>query len=137
MSMDAKKALSLALVVACTVLPILAIIGYEAARTRDLTHEILARAPERGNFTPGEIKVTVGEKIRLRIRNVDTVMHGFAIPDLKVDAGEISAGHQAIVEFTPTQVGRYDFYCTTWCSEYHLQMKGVLEVVPKGAATGS
>ncbi len=134
MSMDAKKALTLALVVGCTVLPILAIIGYEAARTRDLTHEIVARAPERGNFTPQEITATVGQKVKLRIRNVDTVMHGFAIPDLEVDAGEISAGHQAIVEFTPMQVGRYVFYCTTWCSESHLQMTGVLEVVPKGAA---
>ena len=71
----------------------------------------------------------VGEKVKLRVRNVDTVTHGFAIPDLGVESGDIKSGHQVIEEFTPEKVGEYDFYCTAWCSEHHLQMRGVLEVV--------
>jgi heme/copper-type cytochrome/quinol oxidase subunit 2 len=126
--MKIKVIVSAVLVLACTVGPIVGTLLYERHRTSDLTAEIIARAPEKGNYSPQLLSVPVGEKIKLRVRNVDTVMHGFAIPALKVDAGEISAGHYAILEFTPEKPGKYDFYCTTWCSEFHLQMKGVLEV---------
>ena len=93
--------------------------------------DIVARAPERGNFSPQVVKVPFGQKVKLRIRNVDTVMHGFAIPALQVDAGEIKAGHYAILEFTPEKPGEYDFYCTVWCSEFHLQMRGLLVVTAR------
>ncbi len=129
--MKAKIILSAVLVLACTVGPIVATFAYEAYRTRDLTAEIIARAPERGNYSPRFVKVAFGQKIKLRVRNVDTVTHGFAIPALEVDAGEISAGHYAILEFTPEKPGKYDFYCTTWCSEFHLQMRGVLEITAR------
>ncbi len=123
-----KTVISAILLLVCTVGPIIATFAYESSRTRDLTAEILARAPEKGNFSPRLVKVPFGQKIKLRVRNVDTVMHGFAIPALGVDAGEIKAGHYAILEFTPEKPGKYDFYCTTWCSEFHLQMRGVLEI---------
>ena len=57
------------------------------------------------------------------------ITHGFAIPELNIDAGEIKAGHNVVVEFTPTKTGSYQFYCTTWCGEHHMQMKGDLEIV--------
>ncbi|MHC4144740.1 MAG: cupredoxin domain-containing protein [Planctomycetota bacterium] len=129
--MDAKKILSILLLIGCTVVPIIASVAYERHRSRDFTAEILARAPEKGNFSPRHLKLEVpaGEEAKLRIRNVDTVMHGFAIPDLEVDAGEIKAGHSVIVSFTPERSGTHEFYCTVWCSEFHLQMRGILEVV--------
>ena len=117
--------------IGCTVAPIAAIFVYEAYRTQDLTVEILARAPEKGNFTPRRISVSVGERVKLRIRNVDTVTHGFAIPGLGIDAGEIKAGHVAVLEFTPKETREFAFYCTVWCSDLHLQMRGVLAVVEK------
>ena len=126
--MSTKTIISAVLLLACTVGPIIATLAYESSRTRDLTAEILARTPEKGNFSPRLVKVPVGQKVKLRVRNVDTVMHGFAIPALGVDAGELKAGHYAILEFIPEKSGKYDFYCTTWCSEFHLQMRGVLEV---------
>ncbi len=129
--MSKKTIVSAILVLACTVGPIIATLAYESSRTRDLTAEILARTPEKGNFSPRYIKVPFGQKVKLRVRNVDTVMHGFAIPALGIDAGEIGAGHYAILEFTPEKPGKYDFYCTTWCSEFHLQMRGVLEVAAR------
>ncbi len=129
--MNKKTILTAVIVLACTIGPIVATLAYESYRTRDLTGEILARAPEKGNYSPQIVKVPFGQKVKLRIRNVDTVMHGFAIPALEVDAGEIKAGHYAILEFTPEKPGEYDFYCTTWCSEFHLQMRGVLEVTAR------
>ncbi len=129
--MDAKKVLSIVLLIGCTVVPIIASVAYERYHARDFTAEILARSPEKGNFSPRLLKLEVapGEEVKLRIRNVDCVMHGFAIPDLEVDAGEIKAGHSVTVAFTPEQAGTYEFYCTVWCSEHHLQMRGTLEIV--------
>lgn len=129
--MSIKTVISVILLLVCTVGPIIATLAYESFRTRDLTAEILARTPEKGNFSPRLVKVPFGQKVKLRVRNVDTVMHGFAIPALEVDAGEIKAGHYAILEFTPEKPGKYDFYCTTWCSEFHLQMRGILEVTAR------
>ncbi len=126
--MNKKTILTAVLLLACTIGPIVMTLAYESYRTRDLTAEILARAPERGNFSPRVVKVPFGQKVKLRIRNVDTVMHGFAIPALEVDAGEIKAGHYSILQFTPEKPGEYDFYCTVWCSEFHLQMRGLLVV---------
>jgi plastocyanin len=123
-----SHATSILLVLACTVGPIAAALAYESCRTRDLTAEILARAPEKGNFAPQVVRVPAGKKVTLRVRNTDTVTHGFAIPALQVDLGEIKAGHSQVVEFTPETPGRYDYYCTAWCSEFHLQMRGLLEV---------
>ncbi len=128
MAINKKTILTAILVLGCTVAPIVGTLAIESLRRRNITAEIIARAPEKGNFSPQLVTVPFGEKIKLRIRNVDTVTHGFAIPALEVDAGEIKAGHSTMVEFTPEKPGRYDFYCTVWCSEFHLQMKGVLEV---------
>ena len=128
-----KKFLVVVIVLACTVVPVVGIFVFEYVRTRDITVEIIARAPERGNFSPRRVTVPVGEKVKLRVRNVDTVTHGFAIPALGVESGDIKSGHQVIEEFTPQKIGEYDFYCTAWCSEHHLQMRGVLEVVQRSA----
>ena len=126
-----KPVTSVILLLVCTIGPIVATLAYESHRTSDFTADIVARTPEKGNFSPRLIKVPLGQKVKLRIRNVDTVMHGFAIPALDVDAGEIKAGHTEILEFTPQKPGKYDFYCTTWCSEFHLQMRGILEITAK------
>ncbi len=129
--MNAKKILSIVLLIGCTIVPIIASVAYERHLSQSFTAEILARSPEKGNFSPRllTLEVAPGEEVKLRIRNVDCVMHGFAIPDLEVDAGEIKAGHTATVTFTPEEPGKYGFYCTVWCGENHLQMRGVLEIV--------
>lgn len=126
--MNRKTIVSGLLLLACTIGPIVASLAYESHRTRDLTAEILARAPEKGNFSPRILRISAGEKVQLRVRNIDTVTHGFAIPALRVDLGAIKAGHSKVVEFTPETPRRYDYYCTVWCSEFHLQMRGLLEV---------
>jgi heme/copper-type cytochrome/quinol oxidase subunit 2 len=118
------------------VAPIVGIFAYEAYRTKDLTAEILARAPELGNFSPRRLTFRRGEKVKLRVRNVDTVTHGFACPGLGIEATEVKAGRVAIFEFRPEEPGTHDFYCTVWCSDHHLQMRGVIEVVDEPVAAG-
>ncbi len=75
--MNRQTILSGLLILACTVGPIAASLAYEAYRTRDLTAEILARAPEKGNFSPQVVRVLAGKKVKLRVRHVPTeVMTG-------------------------------------------------------------
>lgn len=121
----------IAILLGVTIVPIAGMFGYDAYLARNVDAEIIARAPERGNFQPRTVVVPAGEQVQLRVRNVDTVTHGFAIPALGVDAGAINAGHVKWLTFTPEKPGTYRFYCTVWCSTQHLQMYGNLKVVQK------
>jgi len=70
--MNAKKILSIVLLLACTVVPIIASVAYERHLAKGFTAEILARSPEKGNFSPRLLKLEVpaGEEVRhARLRN--------------------------------------------------------------------
>lgn len=96
------------------------------------TQELIARTPEHGNWYPKTIVVPYGKKVRLLIRNIDTVTHGFSLPafrdQLPRDSIEISAGHTEVVEFVANKKGTFPFMCTVWCSPNHMQMRGELIV---------
>lgn len=105
--------------------------GYQLSRTNESgtrVIELVANAPVRGGWTPGAIRVDVGERVRLRISSPD-VVHGFEIPALGIRVDEILPGHVQEIEFTATRAGRYPFACTRWCSVDHWRMRGVIEVV--------
>lgn len=88
---------------------------------------ILANSPEMGNWNPPEVNLILGEPIRFKIRNVDTVTHGFSIPELGIGINEtieIKAGHVAFIDFTPTKKGTFLYTCTVWCSKHHPLMTG-------------
>lgn len=132
--MGKKVIIGIAILLAITVLPVAVILAYDAYLTRNVDAEIVARAPERGNFKPRSVTLPAGEKVLLRVRNVDTVQHGFAVPDpdVDVDVDAIKAGSVKWVEFTtPQETGTYPFYCTVWCSPNHPQMRGKIKVVNK------
>lgn len=124
------------LVLGATVFTIAGALLYEHYREGAYrTIEVTARAPESGNFNPRLINVAAGERVRLRVRNIDTVSHGFAIPRLNVGVAEIKPGEVALVEFTPPKgASEYEFTCTVWCSNDHMKMKGKLVVLPTVAA---
>jgi cytochrome c oxidase subunit 2 len=90
--------------------------------------ELLARAPERGNWSPQTIEVEKGKEVTLVIRNVDIVTHGFYLPDFGISEMEIKAGDVREVSFTPNVAGEFTFYCSIWCSDYHMHMRGTLIV---------
>lgn len=60
--------------------------------------------------------------------DIETVSHGFALPDFAVGVREIKAGHVETVAFTPDRTGRFPFLCTVWCSPRHEEMIGTLIV---------
>lgn len=124
-----KELVALILVVLSTAGVVVAVVSYEKyQRDRVFTVDLLARAPENGNWYPREIKLKEGEKVKLRIRNIETVTHGFAIPALDIAVDDIRAGEVKVVEFTPRKKGQFDFMCTVWCSRHHLSMTGKVTV---------
>jgi heme/copper-type cytochrome/quinol oxidase subunit 2 len=92
------------------------------------TLKLTARAPENGNWYPQKFNLRYGKEVRILVRNIETVTHGFAIPDLGVAIKEIKAGQAKSVTFTPDKKGTFPFMCTVWCSERHMQMRGELTV---------
>lgn len=101
-------------------------------------------------FEPSEIRVKVGQPVRVILRNGGTLLHDFSSDDAKVAAMKSAgaehaahdansskpnlhvaaeAGKSATLEFTPTQAGTYAFYCSV---EGHSEagMKGTLIVSP-------
>jgi uncharacterized cupredoxin-like copper-binding protein len=81
------------------------------------------------SFSPSEIRVKVGQPVRLTLQNNDTLLHDFSSMDamVKVMHGEgaahdmdsemsmhvaAEAGQQATLEFKPTQTGTYEFFCS-------------------------
>jgi len=109
-----------------TVIGIYSIEKYRRDKLYDV--ELIARAPENGNWYPQQITVPYGENVKIYIRNIDTFSHGFALPDFEVAVAEIKAGAIVIVEFTADKKGTFPFMCTIWCSDQHLEMRGELIV---------
>ncbi len=127
--MSKKEIFAILLMLMATVGTIGGILGVEnMRRSRLYTLELIARAPEHGNWHPRTITVQRGQPVRLLIRNIETVSHGFALPDFAVGIKEIKAGHVKTLEFTPDRSGSFPFLCTVWCSPYHEEMTGTLIV---------
>ncbi len=127
--MKRSEVIAVVLIILASVGTIAGIFAIEKyRRSRLFTVELTARAPENGNWYPRTITVPAGKEVRLMIRNIETVTHGFAIPDLEVAIDEIKAGNVKTVRFTPEKPGTYPFMCTVWCSDRHMQMTGNLVV---------
>ena len=88
---------------------------------------LIANVPNNGGWSPDTVRVNLGERVHLRISSPD-VVHGFETPALGIRVDEILPGHVEEIEFTATQVGRFPFACTRWCSVDHWRMRGMIEV---------
>lgn len=124
-----REIIATILVILATAGTALGVVGVEQyRRSQFYTAELTVRAPEHGNWYPRKITVPLGEQVRLYMRNVDTVSHGFALPDFGVAVPEIRAGVVEVVQFTADKKGTFPFMCTIWCSDRHMEMTGELVV---------
>ena len=106
-----------------TVLTAVVMASSTAAADRPV-HEIQITAT-RYAFDPVTIQVTAGESVRIVIRSKDGV-HGFSIPQLKIDAQVPKSREPVTVEFTAPPAGRYEIACSEFCGSGHGQMKASL-----------
>ena len=124
-----NETIAVTLMLLATVGTIIGVFVIEGARRKKFyTVELIARSPLNGNWYPKEFKVPLGKEVKIYIRNVETVSHGFSLPDFNVSAREIKAGEVEVVKFTPDKRGTFPFFCTVWCSNEHLHMNGEITV---------
>ncbi len=76
-------------------------------------------------WEPATITAKKGELVRLIIHNAD-VKHGLVIPDLGVNQDVPEDG--AVVEFVASKVGTFEFFCSVWCGEGHMEMRGKIVI---------
>ena len=68
---------------------------------------------EAGSFyyKPSEITLKKGENVKIVLRSV-SMMHDFNIDELGIHSLIVKDGDTGTVEFTPTQVGTFEYYCS-------------------------
>lgn len=76
-------------------------------------------------WEPAAIVAKKGELVRLIIHNAD-VTHGLVIPDLGVNQDIPPDG--AVVTFAASKQGTFEFFCSVWCGEGHMEMQGTLVI---------
>ena len=92
-------------------------------------------------FVPGVMFVNQGDLVYVRVRNTDTIPHGFTMPGYGINNETIEPATQSGNETTPTdsyvtpflanQPGIYEFICSIPCGPGHGEMIGYLVVLPK------
>jgi nitrous-oxide reductase len=87
----------------------------------------------RSAYTPDKFEVREGDRITLKVTNVETIrdmIHGFALPDHDLNIA-LAPGYTKTMTFDAGKPGVYWFYCTNFCSALHLEMRGRMVVQPK------
>jgi cytochrome c oxidase subunit II len=105
--------------------------------------EVIDVSAKKYEFTPAEIRVKKGAKVRLKIHSVDET-HGMKLSpypegsrdkstpglvfDNPQDNGKVEKGKDQILTFVAEQTGTYEFKCAVVCGIHHGRMKGKLIV---------
>jgi cytochrome c oxidase subunit II len=96
----------------------------DAARSEPRVIEITAR---RYAFEPAIVEAVVGEPLRLMVVSADGP-HGLEIKKFKVKQQIPRGTTPVVIEFTPTEPGRFPILCSEYCGDGHADMKGALVV---------
>lgn len=88
---------------------------------------IRASMPKEGGWQPGNLTVSAGEPVTLRLTSED-VVHGFAVGKMGWPAVDVKPGIVHELTLTFDQPGVYTYYCTRWCGPNHWRMRGMIEV---------
>jgi cytochrome c oxidase subunit 2 len=75
-----------------------------------------------------QLVLPAGREVDLTLRAVD-VIHGFAIPELRVKQNAVP-GQTQHIHFTPVRPGDYAILCTQVCGLGHYRMQAMLRVLP-------
>ncbi len=97
--------------------------GSEAHQPKELTFNVTGGS---FYFTPNEIKVKQGDKVKIVFTNV-LGTHNFILEAFKVATKTIKDGESDTVEFTADKKGTFEFYCGVG-NGYH-RMKGQIGVL--------
>ena len=93
--------------------------------SEEVFREIRAR---KFQYTPGVVKVAVGDTVTLRLISED-VSHGLFVDGYEV-VTSAHPGQDGSVSFVADRRGRFTFRCSVTCGEFHPFMVGYLVVGP-------
>ncbi len=82
---------------------------------------IIAVKAGKYQFTPGQIKLTKGETVRLQLTS-DDMTHGLFMKDLAIDA-DIVPGVTTELTVTPQTAGKFTAICGRYCGPGHGNMR--------------
>ena len=88
----------------------------------------------RSHITPEIVTVHEGDIVSFHLTNLERAedeTHGFTVDTYGVH-GSFEPGKTASVTFVADRPGAFPYYCTEFCSALHLEMEGILMIVPKG-----
>lgn len=86
----------------------------------------------RSHMTPDIVELTMGDRVRLHITNIETTAdatHGFAIPGYNTESS-LDPGEVVNIELDANRAGSFAMYCSEFCSALHLEMQGWFLVKP-------
>ena len=114
----------------------------DSAPAGDASAKTIEISAKKYEFTPAEIRVKVGERLRLKVHSEDET-HGVKFNlypegadksvvglqfDHPEDNGKVEKGVDQVLEFVAAKPGTYEFKCAKVCGMHHGKMKGQLIV---------
>ena len=96
-------------------------------QTAPAVHEIKMTV-KKYEYSPAEIHVKQGEKVRLLITALDR-KHGIELKEFNVKS-ELEEKKETPVEFVASKAGTFEFKCSVYCGMGHGRVKGKLIVDP-------
>jgi cytochrome c oxidase subunit 2 len=143
--MTRKICIGIAVIVALAAI----IVGNSEVRSAQAQGDVkeIVVSAKKFDFTPGEIRVKAGTRVRLVVTSTDRE-HGVEIdpfadgadkkagPGLKFDESvskpefKLPQDQAVPIEFTATLPGTYSFKCSVLCGMGHRNMKGQIVVEP-------
>ena len=64
------------------------------------------------DFSVPEMRVSVGDTVRVTFKNTGTMPHDFVIDEFNVATQILSPGEEETIEFTASQAGEFEYYCS-------------------------
>ena len=91
----------------------------------------------RSHFAPDNIEgIQVGDTVYFHVTNLEQdwdIPHGFAVLGANNSELIMMPGETRTLDWVPTGVGVFPFYCTDFCSALHQEMQGYIRVSPQGS----
>ena len=102
---------------------VLHIVGLESVSAEDKAGALVVDM-KNTKFKPDQLEATVGETIRIIVKNRDFAVHTFTLDEMGVDFALLGRGEQ-LIEITPSTPGTYEY---SYEVKGHEDMKGTLVV---------
>ena len=130
--MRSQRVIALTLCLAGSLLPPATVsTGAPAQNAEPRTIEVVA---SRYAFEPALIEAVEGERLRILVKSADG-LHGFEIKKFKVSKEIPRGSDPVVIEFTAAEAGKFPILCSVFCGDGHEDMKGMLVVAARSAAT--